>query len=296
MEMTTTTTTRTSVSESMLRNAIDPHTTRLNSREAGYWHSDGSHWDIKTDSSCGWEVASPALLLDSYGDNEELKGVCGGLTLIRPVVNRSCGLHVHVDVSDFSWRDVQRVVALWARYEPFFFELMPLARRNNQFCHAMNREAWTSPASHHFATTRQILDANSETTFDRHARQFGRYASLNLASWWRNRRLEFRLHSGTINYVKVKNWTMLCNAVVGRVVHPTLPEVSRVIRQERRASGFSTVYIGRQLGMLQSRQVPDPPPEGGDLMAWINSRRLQFTPESANYGGPAPTAASTPTR
>lgn len=294
MEMTTTTTSRTSVSEGMLRRAIEPHTLRLNSRNAGYWRSDGSAWDIKTDSSCGWEVASPAIQLDESGNNAELRGVCEGISSLRPVVNRSCGLHVHVEVQDFGWQELQMLMALWARYEPFFYELMPVSRRSNTYCHPLNRIAWDAPGGVYFPTTRQVLAADTERSFDTRARSLGRYASLNTSGWWRHKRVEFRLHSGTVNYTKIRHWTMLCCALVGRVIHPDLPPVSRSIREAGRASGFSTVYIGRQLGLLPSRQVPEPPPEGLALMAWLNARRLQFTPQSANYDAPAPAAGTTP--
>lgn len=285
METTSTTTTNTSLTIPMIRRALRGTTDRLGSRD-GYYHSDGNTWDVKTDSSCGYEIASPALHLDAQGDNIELQRVCEALTRLQPVVNRSCGLHVHVDCSDFNWRKLQMLMALWCRYEPFFFELMPPARRTNHFCYHMHRSAWSGATAAVWNHIRQALDARTEGSFNTHARHISRYAALNVSGWWRHGRVEFRLHSGTINYAKVKHWAMLCSAVIGRVNHPELPPVSTAMRSAPRASGFSTVYIGRQLGLLPSRQVPQPAQEGINLMAWINSRRLQFTPESVRYGGP----------
>lgn len=292
LELTSSSTSRTSISQEMLRNAIRPVVANLNDRAPGWFHSDGSTWDVKTDSSCGWEVASPAIRLAENGGNDELKGVCEALTRLQPIVNRSCGLHVHIGCTDFQWRDLQMLMALWARYEPFFYELMPTSRRSNQFCWHLHRSSWSGHTGAQWSQVQRALAARTENDFNANARRLNRYAALNLASWWRHGRVEFRLHSGTINYTKVKNWAMLCAAVVGRVKHPELPPVSTAMRSTPRAAGFSTVYIGRQLGLLPSRQVPNPAPEGIDLMAWINSRRLQFTPESANYGGPAQRSAT----
>ena len=84
------------------------------------YHSDGRTWDIKTDSSCGYEVATPAISLDESGNNDVLRRVCEELRVLGPLVNNSCGYHLHIACQDYTWDDLRRLLILWTRYEPFF--------------------------------------------------------------------------------------------------------------------------------------------------------------------------------
>lgn len=97
-----------------------------------YRHSGGSAWDLKTDSSCGYEIASP-VIQDYAGLIKAAKIVdvikdCGG------TVNERCGLHVHVDMNGISQEVFERVMRFMSRYEDAFFLLADQARQSNQYC------------------------------------------------------------------------------------------------------------------------------------------------------------------
>lgn len=248
----------------------------------GYGHSTGRSWDVKTDSSCGFEVASPAFTLDAEGDSEELKAGCNALAGLRLRIDRTCGLHVWVNCSDFTWEDMQRLLALYARYEPVLFEMVPSSRRANTFCVPMRKSTWTAPDGGHIAAVRSALAATTEAGMRNHS--FQKYSALNVSRWWANGMVEFRLHSGTVDYVKIRNWVKLLTALVNRVKMTALGVVKKAVNAtpardaERANGGLTTQYFGRMLGLAVSRQVPDVPASNVELLQWIEGRRILFNP------------------
>jgi hypothetical protein len=258
-----------------LRNARVP---RLNRRAPGYYHSDGTSWDVKADSSCGWEIASPKLTLDENGECQQLDRACVGLASVSPRINHTCGLHVHVDLHDFDWRDMQRLIALWARYEPFFFEITPPSRRGNSYCSPIRASTWaslsrpTGPDRRWWAATQVALAATDRSAFQNSLVSFPRGA-INVAHFIRSGRVEFRLQGGTISYQKIRNWVILLLAVVNRAKTTLAPPVALTINQPRPELGFGTRYVFQILGMAPSRWAPVVAPICATIETWANERR-----------------------
>lgn len=92
-------------------------------------------------------------------------------------VNRSCGLHVHVDATDLSRSDIRRIMQVFLRHEKALFSIngsQAEARWDNQFCKRSAR--WLDPLA-------------------------DRYQSLNLSNVGRQSKntVEFRLYAGTLD-------------------------------------------------------------------------------------------------
>lgn len=239
-------------------------------RQHGYYHSDGSTWDIKTDSSCGFEVASPALRLNDAGHNADLKKVCAALGSLHPSVDKQCGLHVHVECSDLTWQQLQKLVALWARYEPFFFSLCPKSRATNQYCQPLRKTAWDGPHSNRWHATQTALSTDEEAVFKRNAAS-ERRAALNLSTWWRTGRVEFRLQGGTINYEKIRMWTILLTALVNRVKNDDAPAIALTIGVQP-DTGFATAHVLAVLGLRATAHFAPPAALSEKVTAWTESR------------------------
>jgi len=97
-----------------------------------------THWDIKTDSSCGYEACSPVI--ETY---DELAKACSGVHLIEASgaarITRSCGLHVHVGIgSAMSPEVLESVIKFLYRYEAAFYLIVPDYRRVNRYCRPIN--------------------------------------------------------------------------------------------------------------------------------------------------------------
>ena len=104
---------------------------------AGYYrHSVGSAWDLKTDSSCGYEIASP--IIDSYESLVKASKIVDIVKRAGGTVNPKCGLHVHVDMNGVNPEKFERVMRFMSRYEDAFFLLADASRQNNTFCRKLS--------------------------------------------------------------------------------------------------------------------------------------------------------------
>ena len=104
-----------------------------------YRHSDGIHWDLKRDSSCGYEIASP--IVDTYTGLLNAAKIVNIVKRFGGTVNEKCGLHVHVDLNHITAEDFQRIMRFMSRYEDSFFLLADKWRQNNQYCRKLNGQA-----------------------------------------------------------------------------------------------------------------------------------------------------------
>lgn len=170
---------------------------------SGYTHQVMSSWKIVTDASVmgGYELVSPPL--KGRAGLDQLKKACAALDAAGARVNRSCGLHVHHDVSDLDTRAFGRLFRAWSNNQRNTDGLVAASRRGSQ---------WARPL-----TAAEVLTAESLTSVDRTtaARHFGyvdRYRSLNVAAFPRYGTVEVRQHQGTINFKKIAAWIALGQA------------------------------------------------------------------------------------
>lgn len=105
----------------------------------------------------------------------------------RGYVNNTCGLHVHLDVSTMSVAAVKNLVRWWTLFEPMFFSLVPINRRNNRYTQAVG---WKSEA----------LSAD-------------RYRAMNYAAYAEHGSLEVRLHHATLDPDEFRFWLQLLLAL-----------------------------------------------------------------------------------
>lgn len=175
-----------------------------------YNHTTRNHWKFTTDSSIsgsnGREMVSPVL-----SGNEglrSLRSACKALRLSAAKVNRSCGVHVHLDVNDFTVENMRALVKNWFLLETQFDKMMPVSRRadNNTYCKSLSS----------LFTKRQLFaHIDACTTINEIVNLFEtRYVKLNLKSYLRYGTVEFRHHSGTTMFSKIKNWVLICARLV----------------------------------------------------------------------------------
>lgn len=156
----------------------------------GYYRSSGGwSWDIKTDSSCGVEVASPALTLNEWDD---VVRVCLLLKDSGYQTTGRCGVHVHHGIGDYRFRTKVKFLRWWSLLERAFLALNAPERRNNRYCRPLNFSWETvdaiSPALVRGLTYRAVR-------FRRHT-------------------LEFRTLEGTLDVAKIYDWVVLTQSLV----------------------------------------------------------------------------------
>tara|TARA_Y100001972_G_scaffold119578_1_gene161029 strand:+ start:496 stop:1551 length:1056 start_codon:yes stop_codon:yes gene_type:complete len=169
----------------------------------GYTHRTTSHWKVVTDgslpnySTCG-EIVSPVL--KGVEGVEQLRKVCDALDTIEGIkVTRDCGLHIHLGVEDLTVAQVQKVYERYADFEAQIDLIMPRSRRNNRWCYSISSN---------------VRSAKGRTSKSSLARAFGKYHKVNLANLTTYGTIEFRHHSGTLNFRKIVNWLSFLQAFV----------------------------------------------------------------------------------
>ena len=196
------------------------------SRNNNYWH-------VKQDATCGllgkgydkgWEVASYVGRGD--GDIRHIGMVAEALGKAGCQTNQHCGLHIHVEVIDFSVEEIAILMAYYAKIEWLILAITPKHRHLNPYCDPLYfsekecRKRWTP------VELWKALRPKNLSSFDNPYR----WRSVNLVNFARHEddrcTLEFRLPECTLNKVPVTNWTRLFVNFVdwtkGRLMPPDL--------------------------------------------------------------------------
>ena len=156
-----------------------------------YNHLTRSHWKIVTDSSLSGrnsgEVVSPKL--QGQAGFSQLQKVCQALNEMRAQVNRTCGVHVHLNSTDMSIEQIINVFDRYADAEAEIDAMMPRSRRNSRWCANCVKGTFRN-----HNTKRSVAGGA------------GRYYKVNLTNIAERGSIEFRQHSGTTEFVKIANW------------------------------------------------------------------------------------------
>lgn len=180
----------------------------VNVQSESYNHNTRNHWKIVSDSSInggqGNEIVSPVLCgLDGI---EQVKKVCIALNRAGVKVNKSCGFHLHLGVQDYQINDFKNLVNSFAGLETEFDKIQPASRRGNTNGYCKNLTSVGRDLTAKVNATNSISEL---------AGVFGgRYYKLNLQSFNRYGTVEFRHHSGTTTFSKIKNWILICSRLV----------------------------------------------------------------------------------
>jgi hypothetical protein len=247
-----------------------------------------NQYRVKPDGSCGHEVVSPPLELDEDGHCESLRQTCAALNALAMKVDQNCGLHVHVYAADLTWQQQQQLLAIWIRFEPFFFECCPASRRVNTFCSPLVSTQWGSPVSSG-SYVEQALRARTETQWKSAARYLGRGALnfqplVNVDGSRTGCTVEFRLQHGSIQYEKIRTWAVWCASIVQRVQNTEMNAIrlqrGNSAQRSQRTIGYSTTYIARNIGLLTTWGNPEVPACTAGFVRWMDERRRRMSPRS----------------
>jgi hypothetical protein len=191
-------------------------------------------WEVKHDGSCGKNV-------DKFGINEggfevttfkgsttkELLHICNMARKIKQIgccVNKNCGLHVHVDISDFDLEKVGKLIAYWLCIEKTMFQAVPSVRKNNKFCNSLSTLRPKYDCTD--ITAMRVWNHYKPYSTKLHD-NFDRRCALNLVNYYRSLHIknfkrptvEFRFPEGTLVSRTIKNWTRIFINFVNNVAN-----------------------------------------------------------------------------
>ena len=179
--------------------------------QSTYAGSDYSRWQVKPDGSVscggypGCEVVSPVLPADATGW-AQVQTVCDALEVAHATANKTCGMHVHVDIRDLSVEQVKNVVRAYGHFQAEIDSVLPASRRNSR---------WAAPVWNNWTRSTMLARIEQARTVQDLAYAIGtRYSVMNLQKYVRTGTLEFRQHSGTSEAKKALAWAKWCVAFV----------------------------------------------------------------------------------
>ena len=139
-------------------------------------------------------------------------------------MNRTCGLHIHIDARDLFYKELKGIMLVVKSFEDTIFSMLPNSRSKTNWCKKL-------PIS-----KQNIMQMHSDSDFIASWYDYcgeypsmdkyndSRYHGLNLHARVYLGTIEFRYHSGTNNKTKIKNWITICQSIVQKGI-----EISKVI-------------------------------------------------------------------
>jgi len=179
--------------------------------DENYNHATRPHWKLVSDSSIqgslGIEIVSPPL--QGLEGLAQVEKVCSALSRVGAKVNKSCGFHVHIDASTFTLDNWKNIYKNYILLEDVIDSFMPISRRasNNYYCKSLKNGAVRTLVSN-------IDNCNSVAEVDRLITRSDRYYKINYQAFLRHGTIEFRQHSGTVEYHKISNWVLFLHHLI----------------------------------------------------------------------------------
>lgn len=164
-----------------------------------------------------------------------LNRICHELSKRCRIDNR-CSVHVHLS-TDFTKETTVALYALCEILEKEIFSIIPKSRQNNPYCKYMKHvEIDYSKLNngvyvrHIYTILQDIIACHQPHKGKKGNHPLGyhcRYDKETPRYWWvnfvptmfdirenQNYTIEFRSHSATLNYFKIKNWLLICMAIL----------------------------------------------------------------------------------
>jgi hypothetical protein len=129
-------------------------------------------------------------------------------------VNKSCGLHVHIDARDLRARQLAYILAVAKLCEPVIYKMMPPSRGNTRWAKRIPMGIEDILRIH---DEEDFIDAwyrSHGTSPSMEKYNDSRYCGVNMHSRVIHGSIEFRHHSGTLNPEKIINWIEICQSIV----------------------------------------------------------------------------------
>lgn len=214
----------------------------------------GMSGDGSLNSDIGYPIEIQTPILRGKKGEICVAELCTKLVENSFIIDKTCGLHIHLDGSVLSLEDVKvrkgqvrptSLINLYLAYrlfEPVILSFLPSTRRRNEYCadFGMSRDYHGEvisfdPVGKSFSLMNSIntLEAfelywYKATDYNKVIKAKGsrytpsRYFGVNFHSLLKDNHLEIRYHSGTLNYEKILFWIDLHGKMVDKCVDGTI--------------------------------------------------------------------------
>lgn len=165
-----------------------------------YNHRDGGNHKIVSDASIRGENGNEVVTRPLY-ELEELRILLDALKAAGARVNKSCGLHIHIDAADLNIVQAVNIINNYYYLRHLINSSLPASRANNRYCQVksyadlVGRDNW-------YLTLDAFVDAVCD-----------RYVAVNIRAYKRHGTIEFRQHQGSLNFAKIKDWILFLQSL-----------------------------------------------------------------------------------
>jgi len=152
-------------------------------------------------------------VLTKLDEPQNLEQVCKLLNDLGAKVNKSCGLHVHLDARHLDDMEVKSFGRNLGRALPVLAGMVPETRRSSTYC--------------------QLQVSSTD-----------RYSAVNMTAYNKYKTVEVRLHSGTTNFKKIISWAKIIHSISSapRIPHSvhSINELTEYVRIEENLVEYMT--------------------------------------------------------
>jgi len=129
-------------------------------------------------------------------------------------VNKSCGLHVHVDARDLNARELAYILMVAKLCEPVIYKMMPQSRDSSRWARRIPMSLEKINRIHDEDDFIDSWYRSHGTSPSMEKYNDARYCGFNMHSRIIHGSIEFRHHSGTLNPSKIINWIEICQSII----------------------------------------------------------------------------------
>ena len=190
--------------------------TGITVRTASYNDKDITQWRLKEDVSIhtengylyGMELVTPRLT--SWRHLEQLKMIADIFNKYGKV-NKSCGMHVHVEIKDAENTQVKKLMKFFAKYEKGINTILPRSRRGVYPDNIYSYDSFAEVTN--LKKVFRYLNGKCTNSLLGY-RKFAGRGKWNFGNFMRHGTFENRAHSGTLDSEKIEQWVFLTQAMV----------------------------------------------------------------------------------
>lgn len=194
------------------------------------------------------EMNSPKL---EYGELGKLQEVVRALRRAGAVVNESCGMHVHVDVSKHTPQSLKNALSIMYSKEDILFKALNVnERRVERWCQKVREPMLEKIRKLPVNTTMERLKREWYEGSDESDEHYNwtRYYALNLHSVFYRGTLEWRCFESTLHAGKVRANITLALAISAQAINQSRTVMRKTEISENPAFTFRTFLL--RLGLI----------------------------------------------
>ena len=174
---------------------------------------------VPADSTYKVELVSPIL---TYEDIEDLQEIVRQLRKAGGFVNKTCGIHIHIDSANHTPRSLKNLINLMASKEELTYKALDVDPLRIKYCRKVNEDLIETINKKKPKTLKELEDIwYGNYSYEDRKRKYhtSRYQGLNFHSVFEKGTVEFRLFNSTTHAGKIKAYIQFCLAVSHQAIN-----------------------------------------------------------------------------